>query len=47
MVFFKKKPLSFIKPKLLSAGYRENKSGVYDLRDIESIHNWKREIVKM
>jgi menaquinone-dependent protoporphyrinogen oxidase len=46
MSWFFKKTLSSIKPKLESAGYKESKAGVYDLRDIDAIRNWTRELAK-
>jgi menaquinone-dependent protoporphyrinogen oxidase len=46
MSWFFKKTLSSIKPKLESAGYRESKSGVYDLRDLDAIRDWTREVAK-
>ena len=44
MSWFFKKTLSAIKPKLESAGYKESKAGVYDLRDLEAIRSWTREL---
>jgi len=41
-----RKTLSSIKPKLESAGYKESKAGVYDLRDLDAIRNWTREVAK-
>ena len=46
MSWFFKKTLSSIKPKLESAGYRESSNG-YDLRDLNEIRNWVKELVKM
>jgi menaquinone-dependent protoporphyrinogen oxidase len=46
MSWFFKKTLSSIKPKLEGAGYKESKAGVYDLRDLEAIRNWTREVAK-
>jgi menaquinone-dependent protoporphyrinogen oxidase len=42
-----KKTLSSIKPKLEGAGYKESKAGVYDLRDLDSIRNWTKELTKL
>jgi menaquinone-dependent protoporphyrinogen oxidase len=47
MSWFFRKSLSSIKPKLESAGFKETKPGVYDLRDIKAIRNWTREIAEM
>ena len=44
MSWFFKKTLSSIKPKLEGAGYKESKAGVYDLRDLDSIRSWTREL---
>jgi menaquinone-dependent protoporphyrinogen oxidase len=46
MSWFFKKTLSSIKPKLESAGYRESSNG-YDLRDLNEIRNWAKELAKM
>jgi menaquinone-dependent protoporphyrinogen IX oxidase len=46
MSWFFRKILSSIKPKLESAGYKESKAGVYDLRDLDAIRNWTREVAK-
>ena len=47
MSWFFKKTLSSIKPKLENAGYKESKDGVYDLRDLNAIRDWTREVVKI
>jgi menaquinone-dependent protoporphyrinogen IX oxidase len=47
MSWFFKKTLSSIKPKLEGAGYKESKAGDYDLRDLEVIRSWARELAKM
>jgi menaquinone-dependent protoporphyrinogen oxidase len=44
MSWFFKKTLSSIKPKLESAGYKESEAGVYDLRDLEAIRSWTKEL---
>ena len=46
MSWFFKKTLSSIKPKLESAGYKESKTGVYDLRDLNAIRSWANELAK-
>ncbi len=46
MSWFFKKTLSSIKHKLESAGYKETKTGVYDLRDLDGIRNWTRELAR-
>jgi menaquinone-dependent protoporphyrinogen oxidase len=46
MSWFFKKTLSAIKPKLESAGYKESKAGVYDLRNLDAIRDWTREVAK-
>jgi menaquinone-dependent protoporphyrinogen oxidase len=46
MSWFFRKTLSSIKPKLEGAGFKESKAGVYDLRDIDAISNWTREVAK-
>ncbi len=46
MSWFFKKTLSSIKPKLESAGYKESKAGLYDLRDLDAICDWTREVAK-
>ena len=47
MSWFFRKTLSSIKPKLEGAGYKESKTGVYDLRDLDDIRGWAREVAKM
>jgi menaquinone-dependent protoporphyrinogen oxidase len=44
MSWFLKRTLSSIKPKLESAGYKKTKNGVYDLRDLEAIHSWAKQL---
>ena len=46
MSWFFKKTLSSIKPKLEGAGYKETKAGLYDLRDLDAIRDWTREVAK-
>jgi menaquinone-dependent protoporphyrinogen oxidase len=47
MSWFFKKTLSSIKPKLEGAGYKETKTDVYDLRDLNEIRNWTKELAKI
>jgi len=46
MSWFLRKTLSSIRPKLESAGYKEAKTGVYDLRNLDEIRNWAKEVAK-
>jgi menaquinone-dependent protoporphyrinogen oxidase len=46
MSWFLRKTLSSIKPKLEGAGHKESKPGVYDLRDLNEIRNWAKEVAK-
>ena len=46
MSWFFKKTLSSIRPKLESAGYKESNNG-YDLRDLNGIKAWAKELTKM
>ena len=46
MSWFFKKTLSSIKPKLEGAGYKEAKAGVYDLRDLNAIRDWTKELAR-
>jgi menaquinone-dependent protoporphyrinogen oxidase len=41
-----RKTLSSVKPKLEGAGYKESKPGVYDLRDLDAIRRWAKEVAK-
>ena len=47
MSWFLRKTMSGLKPKLAEAGFKESKKGAYDLRDLDSIRNWAREVAKM
>ena len=47
MSWFFRKTLGSVKPKLEAAGYKESKPGVYDLRDLDSIRDWAREVGKI
>ena len=46
MSWFLKRTLSSIRPKLEGAGYKETKAGVYDLRDVNGIRSWTKEVAK-
>jgi menaquinone-dependent protoporphyrinogen oxidase len=46
MSWFFRKTMSSVKPKLESAGYKESKAGLYDLRDLDAIRSWAREVAK-
>jgi menaquinone-dependent protoporphyrinogen oxidase len=46
MSWFFKKTLASIKPKLEDAGYKEDSNG-YDLRDLNEIRNWAKELGKL
>jgi menaquinone-dependent protoporphyrinogen oxidase len=47
MSWFFRKTLSSVKQKLEGAGYKESKPGVYDLRDLDAIRGWAKEVAKM
>jgi menaquinone-dependent protoporphyrinogen oxidase len=47
MSWFFRKTLSSIKPKLESAGYKESKAGLYDLRAMDEIRGWANELAIM
>lgn len=46
MSWFFRKTLSSIKPKLVGAGYKESKAGLYDLRDLDAIRSWAKELFR-
>ena len=46
MSWFLRKTLSSVKPKLEAAGYKELKAGVYDLRNLDAIRGWAREVAR-
>ncbi|HTY74637.1 MAG TPA: flavodoxin domain-containing protein [Candidatus Nanoarchaeia archaeon] len=46
MSWFFKKTLSSIKPQLESAGYKESSNG-YDLRNLDEIRNWAKELANI
>jgi menaquinone-dependent protoporphyrinogen oxidase len=46
MSWFLRKTMSSVKPKLEGAGHKESKAGLYDLRDLNAIRGWAREVAK-
>jgi menaquinone-dependent protoporphyrinogen oxidase len=46
MGWFFKKSMSAFKPKLEEAGYKETQPGVYDLRDVDAIRGWAKEVAQ-
>ena len=42
-----RKTMSAIKPQLEEAGFKETRSGVYDLRNLDSIRDWAKEVAEM
>ncbi len=46
MSWFLRKTMSGLKSQLEEAGFKESKSGIYDLRNLDSIRNWAKEIAK-
>jgi menaquinone-dependent protoporphyrinogen oxidase len=47
MSWFLRKTLSSVRSKLEGAGYKESKSGVYDLRDLDAIRVWAKKVAEM
>ncbi len=47
MSWFLRKTMSGLKQKLEEAGFKESRSGTYDLRKLASIRNWAKEVAKM
>jgi menaquinone-dependent protoporphyrinogen oxidase len=47
MSWFLRKTMSGIKDQLEEAGFKETKSGVYDLRNLDEIRDWVRKLVKL
>jgi menaquinone-dependent protoporphyrinogen IX oxidase len=45
MGFITRKTLSWVKPSLEAAGYKETKPGVYDTRDWNEIREWTKRLV--
>ena len=46
MPWWSKKFMVSVKPKLEAAGFKETKTGVYDTRDLNTIHNWAKELAQ-
>jgi hypothetical protein len=44
MNFLFRKTLGSLKPQLEKDGFKEMPQGVYDLRNIEEIHGWAKEL---
>ena len=38
--------MSGLRSKLEEAGFKETKPGVYDTRDVNSIHSWAKELIQ-
>ena len=47
MSWLLRKTMSGLKPKLEEAGFKETKSGFYDMRNLNKIRNWAKEVAKM
>ena len=47
MSWFLRKTMSGVKSQLEEAGFKESKNGTYDLRNLDSIRNWAKEVAKM
>jgi menaquinone-dependent protoporphyrinogen oxidase len=47
MSWFFRKTMSGLKPKLEEAGFKETEPGLYDLRDLNAIHIWAKEVAKI
>lgn len=47
MSWFLRKTMSGIKDQLKEAGFKETKSGVYDLRNLDTIQNWAKKLAKL
>ena len=47
MSWFLRKTMSGLKSQLEEAGFKETKSGVYDLRSLDKIRNWAKEVAQM
>jgi menaquinone-dependent protoporphyrinogen oxidase len=41
-----RKFMESVKPQLEAAGYTETKPGIYDLRDLNAIHSWAKELTQ-
>lgn len=46
MNFIFRKTMGFLKPQLEADGFKEIRPGVYDLRDMNEIRNWTRDLAK-
>ena len=46
MSWFLRKTMSGLKLKLEEAGFKETKSGVYDIRNLDTIRNWAKEVAQ-
>jgi menaquinone-dependent protoporphyrinogen oxidase len=47
MSWFFRKTMSGLKPKLEEAGFKEKESGLYDLRDLNAIQSWAKEVAEL
>jgi hypothetical protein len=47
MSWFFRKTMSGLKPKLEEAGFKETEPGLYDLRDLNAISIWTKEVAKI
>ena len=45
--WFMRKTLSGVKLKLEEAGFKESKSGIYDLRNLVTIRSWVKDVAQM
>jgi menaquinone-dependent protoporphyrinogen oxidase len=46
MSWFFKRTLASIKPKLEAAGYKQSETGLYDLRDLDAIRSWVKDLAE-
>ena len=46
MSWFLRKTMSSIKPKLEEAGFKETKNGIYDIRNLDTIRDWAKEVAQ-
>lgn len=47
MSWFFRKTMSGLKPKIENAGFKETEPGLYDLRDLNAIRKWAKEIAEL
>ena len=47
MSWILRKTMSGVKPQLEEAGFKETRSGVYDLRNLDLIRDWAKEVAEM